>query len=233
MKGKLYLLPTTLGENNPVDVIPETVLEKLNHINIFIVENVRTARRYLKRAGIKTAIDDLKFYVLDKRTTADRYASYLKLIKNEDIGLLSEAGCPAVADPGANIVALAHQKGIQVIPFVGPSSILLSLMASGFNGQNFAFVGYIPVKKNERIKALKKIEKRSLTDKQTQIFIETPYRNNQILEDLINACSKKTKLCIACDITLSSEFIQTKTLGEWRKNKPDLHKRPAIFLILA
>ncbi len=233
MKGKLYLIPTTLGETEVEKVIPAFVLDIINQITIYIVENVRTARRYLVKAGIKTPIDDLQFHVLDKHTTETEFAQFLNQIENQHIGVMSEAGCPGIADPGAAIVELAHRKNIQVVPLVGPSSILLALMASGFNGQNFAFSGYIPVKKPERTKAILALEKRSLFEKQTQIIIETPYRNLQLLDDLIQSCNSKTRLCIACDITTGDEFIQTKTLAEWKKLKPDLNKKPAIFLIQA
>ncbi len=233
MKGKLYLIPTTLGETQVEKVIPAFVLDIINQITIYIVENVRTARRYLVKAGIKTPIDNLQFHVLDKHTTEAEFAQFLNEIENQHIGVMSEAGCPGVADPGAAIVELAHRKNIQVVPLVGPSSILLALMASGFNGQNFAFSGYIPVKKPERTKAILALEKRSLFEKQTQIVIETPYRNLQLLDDLIQTCNSKTRLCIACDITTDDEFIQTKTLADWKKIKPDLNKKPAIFLIQA
>lgn len=233
MKGKLYLIPTTLGDSKVENVIPSYVLELINEINIYIVENVRSARRYLRKAGIKTAIDDLTFHVLDKRTKESELNSFLKEIKTQNIGLISEAGCPGVADPGASIAAIAHNRGIQVIPLVGPSSILLAQMASGFNGQNFAFVGYIPVKKPERLKAIQRLEKRSALENQTQIFIETPYRNMHLFDDIINSCNKNSKLCIASDITLETEFIQTKSMANWKKERPQLHKRPTIFLIQA
>ncbi len=233
MKGKLYLIPTTLGESAIERVIPAYVLEVINQVTIYIVENVRTARRYLVKAGIKTPIDSLQFFVLDKHTNEAEFSTFLKDIENQPIGLMSEAGCPGIADPGAAIVELAHKKNIQVIPLVGPSSILLALMASGFNGQNFAFSGYIPVKKPERTKAILALEKRSLFEKQTQIVIETPYRNLQLLDDLIQTCNSKTRLCIACNISLDDEFIQTKTLADWKKKIPDLNKKPAIFLIQA
>ncbi len=233
MKGKLYLIPTTLGESAIERVIPAYVLEVINQVTIYIVENVRTARRYLVKAGIKTPIDSLQFFVLDKHTNEAEFSTFLKDIENQHIGLMSEAGCPGIADPGAAIVELAHKKNIQVIPLVGPSSILLALMASGFNGQNFAFSGYIPVKKPERTKAILALEKRSLFEKQTQIVIETPYRNLQLLDDLIQTCNSKTRLCIACNISLDDEFIQTKTLADWKKKIPDLNKKPAIFLIQA
>ena len=233
MKGKLYLIPTTLGDSKVENVIPTYVLELINEINIYIVENVRTARRYLRKAGIKTPIDDLTFHVLDKRTKESELHSFLKEIKTQNIGLISEAGCPGVADPGASIAAIAHERGIQVIPLVGPSSILLAQMASGFNGQNFAFVGYIPVKKPERLKAIQRLEKRSAIENQTQIFIETPYRNMHLFDDILHSCNKKTRLCIASDITLETEFIKTKSIAAWKNSRPELHKRPTIFLIQA
>ena len=233
MKGKLYLIPTTLGDSKVENVIPTYVLELINEINIYIVENVRSARRYLRKAGIKTAIDDLTFHVLDKRTNESELHSFLKEIKTQSIGLISEAGCPGVADPGASIAEIAHERGIQVVPLVGPSSILLAQMASGFNGQNFAFVGYIPVKKPERLKAIQRLEKRSAVENQTQIFIETPYRNMHLFDDILSSCNKKTKLCVASDITLETEFIQTKSVAAWKNARPELHKRPTIFLIHA
>ena len=232
MSAKVYLIPTTLG-NSPVEnVIPQYVVNIINSTNHYIVENIKTARRYLIKAGIKTKIDDLTFFELNKHTSPKEFDSFLEPIKeNQNIGIISEAGTPGVADPGADIVAIAHQKNIPVVPLVGPSSILLSVMASGLNGQSFAFVGYLPVKKHERIKRIKEIEWKSQTEDQTQLSIETPYRNNHLLDDLLTTCSAETKLCIATDITLESESIKTKTINEWKKGIPNLHKRPTIFLI--
>jgi len=232
MSAKVYLIPTTLGDS-PVDqVIPSYVVDIINSTNHYIVENIKTVRRYLIKAGIKTKIDDLTFYELNKHSSPDKYASYLNPIKeNQNVGIISEAGTPGVADPGAEIVAIAHRKNISVVPLVGPSSILLSIMASGLNGQSFAFVGYLPIQKQDRIKRIKELERRSQAENQTQLFIETPYRNNHLFEDLLSTCSAETKIGIAADITLETEYIKTKSVKEWKKEIPNLHKRPSIFLI--
>jgi len=233
MKGKLYLIPTTLGESRIENVIPAFVVDIINQTNHYIVEDVKTARRYLIKAGIKTKIDDLTFFTLNKHSLPQEYESYLKPISEGfHVGIISEAGAPGVADPGADIVKIAHEKNIEVVPLVGPSSILLSVMASGLNGQNFAFNGYLPIQKPDRIKTLKELEKRSYIEKQTQLFIETPYRNNHLIEDILATCQPETMLCIAADITLETEFIKTKPIKEWKKQVPDLNKRPAIFLLL-
>lgn len=232
MCAKVYLIPTTLGDSPVENVIPKYVVDIINQTQHYIVENIKTARRYLIKAGIKTKIDDLTFYELNKHSSPEEYDSYLNpIIENKNVGIISEAGTPGVADPGADIVAIAHRKNIPVVPLVGPSSILLSVMASGLNGQSFAFVGYLPIKKPERIKRIKELERRSQAENQTQLFIETPYRNQHLLEDIISNCSPETKLCIATDITLETEFIKTKTVREWKKALPNLHKRPTIFLI--
>lgn len=233
MNGKLYLIPTTLGESPINKVIPGFVIDIINQTKHYIVEDVKTARRYLIKAGIKTKIDDLTFFVLNKHSSPQEYESYLKPISvGFHVGIISEAGAPGVADPGADIVKIAHEKNIEVVPLVGPSSILLSVMASGLNGQNFAFNGYLPIQKSDRVKTLKDLEKRSYIEKQTQLFIETPYRNNHLIEDILTTCQPETMLCIAADITLETEFIKTKPIKEWKKQVPDLNKRPAIFLIL-
>ncbi len=232
MKGKLYLIPITLGESNIESVIPKKVIEKTIAIRHFIVENIRTTRRYLKMLDKNFPIDDTAFFELNKHTTAQQIETYLKpLLTGFNMGVISEAGVPGVADPGAAVVELAHKNNIQVVPFVGPSSILLAVMASGLNGQNFAFNGYLPVKSNERIKQIKYLEKKSMNEQQSQLFIETPYRNNAMVNDILNSCYPNTKLCIACDITLGSEFIKTDTIQNWKKQKPDINKRPAIFII--
>ena len=232
MSAKVYLIPTTLGDSPVENVIPQYVIDIINSTNHYIVENIKTARRYLIKAGIKTKIDDLTFYELNKHTSPNDFVAFLNPIKdNNNIGIISEAGTPGVADPGADIVAIAHQQNIPVVPLVGPSSILLSVIASGLNGQSFAFVGYLPIKKHERIKRIKELEWKSQTENQTQLFIETPYRNNHLLDDLLTTCSADTRLCIAADITLESEFIKTKSIKEWKKGIPNLHKRPTIFLI--
>ncbi len=232
MTGFIYLIPTTLGDTEVSSVIPAEVNTIVKSIKHFIVEDVRTARRYLKKIDKAINIDELTFYELNKRTTDKEKSNYLNAAKKGNhMGIISEAGCPGVADPGADIVATAHFMGIRVMPLVGPSSILLSLMASGMNGQSFAFNGYLPIKSGERSKKLKQLEGRSISENQTQIFIEAPFRNNQLLKDILSSCSGKTKVCIACDITLETEFIQTKTVNQWKNQIPELHKRPAIFLI--
>ncbi len=231
MKGKLYLIPTTLGDTELSGVIPQEVQQLIPQLKYFIVENIRTARRYLKKVDRNIDIDSLTFYELNKHSSPNEIVGYLDAINHFDIGIISEAGCPGVADPGADVVKLAQERDIQVVPLVGPSSILLSLMASGFNGQNFAFNGYLPIKANERAKKIKQLEARSFSEDQTQIFIETPYRNNKLIEDIIANCNGKTMLCVAVDITLSSEWIKTMPLSLWRKSNVDLHKKPAIFLL--
>ena len=232
MKGKLYLIPTTLGEASHEISFPsynDVIISGLKH---YVVEELRSARRFLKKVDKSIDIDNLTIEVLNEHTDIKDVSELLRYAENgEDIGLVSEAGCPAVADPGADIVSVAHRKGIQVVPLVGPSSILMSLMSSGFNGQNFAFVGYLPVKPNEKIQRLKHLEGRVYAENQTQIFIEAPYRNNQLLETMVKCLQPHTRICVAADITLESEFIVTKTANEWKKSMPELHKRPTIFLI--
>jgi 16S rRNA (cytidine1402-2'-O)-methyltransferase len=230
--SNLYLIPTTLGESDTARVIPSDVSAIVKNIKYFIVENIRTARRYLRKMDPQLNIDELQFFELNQHTDGTVIAEYLRpILEGFDVGIISEAGCPGIADPGAEVVKIAHTRQIRVIPLVGPSSILLSLMASGMNGQNFAFIGYIPVKPAERIKAIREIERRSGFEKQTQIFIEAPYRNAQLINDLINTLGDQTRLCIACDITLETEYIKTLTVAQWKKGVPDLNKRPAIFLI--
>lgn len=230
--GKLYLIPTTLGDNNPLDVLPHTVKRAVELIDCYIVENEKTARRFIKNLVPEKVQAHLSISVLDKHNP---YADYSKMVEpllaGIDIGLMSEAGCPGVADPGAAIVKLAHEKNISVIPLVGPSSILLAMMGSGLNGQSFAFNGYLPIDKNEKKNALKNFEKLSFEKNQSQLFIETPYRNNKLLEDLLQILQPSTLLCIAADITLPTEFIKTYKVAEWKKQKIDLHNRPAIFIV--
>lgn len=232
MKSKLYLIPNFLGESLPEMVLPSGLSDIIKGIRYFIVENERTARRFLKKINPDTCIDDLTFFLLNEHTDKKNISDYLEPAKEgNSIGIISEAGVPGVADPGAEIVAIAHGLNIQVVPLVGPSSILLSLMASGLCGQNFAFIGYLPVRPGDRIRQIKKIEQTSLTEKQTQIFIETPYRNMALLKDLINVCHPATKLCIASNLTTEEEFVKTKTVSEWKRNIPDLHKKPTVFLL--
>lgn len=233
MKGKLYLIPAPLGEGSLETVIPSGMAEIARKLKFFIVENERTARRYLKKIDREIRIEDLQFIVLDEHTKDVTTAQYLGFLEaGHDVGLMSEAGCPAIADPGAAVVALAQQKDIQVIPLVGPSSILMAFMASGFNGQSFAFNGYLPVKPEEKLRSLKNLEKRARTENQPQAFIETPYRNLKIFDDLLKNLLPDTKLCVAVDITQPSEFIRTKTIREWRNlPMPDMNKKPAVFII--
>ncbi|MCX6229974.1 MAG: SAM-dependent methyltransferase [Bacteroidetes bacterium] len=231
-KGKLYLIPSTIGETAVDMVIPSYNNNVINTINIYIVEEIRTARRFLKKAGIIKPIDELTFLVLNEHSKPEEIANYLDAIsKGENIGLLSEAGLPCIADPGADIVRIAQQKNIEVIPLVGPSSILLALMASGFNGQQFTFLGYLPVDKVLRISRIKEIEKNAYQRNETQIFIEAPYRNNQLIESLLQTCRGETLLCIATDITLPNAFIKTKTIASWKKSVPDFHKKTTVFLL--
>lgn len=228
----LYLIPTILGEVDLERVLPNYNSSVIKRIQYFVVENIRTARRFIKKTDHEINIDDLVFFELNEHTDKKTLEEFLQPISEGfDIGIISEAGCPGVADPGADLVRIAHEKNIKVIPLIGPSSILLSLMASGMNGQNFAFLGYLPVKPAERIKTLKEIERRSAIEKQTQIFIETPYRNMKLFEDLLATLHPLTRLGIAADLTIESEYIRTQTISNWKKQKPDLNKRPAIFLI--
>ena len=233
-KGKLYLIPSPLGENDPEEVIPGPVLKSLEGFRTFVVEEIRTARRYLSRAGLKGHIGELEFFELNEHTDAATIESYLKLFnEGNNVALISEAGLPAVADPGAQLVALAHRHGIEVVPAVGPSSLMLALMASGLNGQSFAFVGYIPAKTDERKARLKLLEKISGQLKQTQILIETPYRNDSLFTDILSTCSANTRICVAANITMPDAYIKTKTVTEWKKEKLTIGKRPCVFLILA
>lgn len=230
--GKLYLIPTTLGDNDPLEVLPVSVQKHIERIDTFIVENEKTARRAIKRLVPTKSQPALKLFTLNKFTDPAEISTFLKPCKDGvDVGLLSEAGCPGVADPGAEIVKIAHREQIQVVPLVGPSSILLAMMGSGMNGQNFAFNGYLPIDKSARKSELKNLERLSLEKNQAQSFIETPYRNNKMLEDLITTLHPATRVCIACDITLSTEYIVTKPISEWAKTKVDLHKRPTIFIL--
>jgi 16S rRNA (cytidine1402-2'-O)-methyltransferase len=231
MKGKLYLIPALIGDTAIEKVIPAYIKEIVSGIRYYIVENERTARRMLIKLGIRVPIDDLKFYILNQHTDDSEIPAFLDIAETEDIGLLSEAGVPAVADPGGAIVALAHLRGIRVIPLVGPSSILMSLMASGLNGQNFAFNGYIPVKDPDRSRKLRQLENRSGSEHQSQIFIEAPYRNNQLLKDIISNCNENTMLCIASEISTENEFIQTHPLKYWKTHTPDLHKKTVIYIL--
>ncbi|GAA4037300.1 SAM-dependent methyltransferase [Flavobacterium cheonhonense] len=231
-KGKLYLIPTTLGESDPMDVLPQTVKRAIDFIDHYIVENEKTARRFIKAVNAQKVQAELKISLLNKHTEVSEHNAMIKpCLEGINVGLMSEAGCPGVADPGAVIVKIAHEKGIQVVPLVGPSSILLAMMASGMNGQSFAFNGYLPIDKSDKKSALKNFEKMSSDKNQSQIFIETPYRNNKLLEDILSALQPNTHLCIAADITLPTEYIKTLRVTDWKKTKVDLHNRPTIFII--
>ena len=228
------MIPSPLGENDPAEVIPGPVLESLKGFRTFVVEEVRTARRYLSRAGMKGRIGELEFFELNEHTDGSIVESYLKLFEDgNDVALISEAGLPAVADPGAQLVALAHRHGIEVVPAVGPSSLMLALMASGLNGQSFAFCGYIPAKTDERRSRLKNLEKLSGQLKQTQIIIETPYRNDSLFSDILGVCSPSTKVCVAANITMPDAYIKTMRVEQWKKTGLVIGKRPCVFLILA
>ncbi|MBE7648852.1 SAM-dependent methyltransferase [Tenacibaculum finnmarkense] len=232
MKGKLYLIPTTLGDTEPLEVMPISVKKVIEHLDFFIVENEKSARGFIKKITPNKSQPSLELLLLDKYSNDIETQNYLDVCeKGISIGLLSDAGVPAVADPGAMIVKLAHEKGIQVVPLVGPSSILMAMMGSGMNGQSFAFNGYFPIDKSDRKRAIKELEKLSSVKNQSQIFIETPYRNEKMLDDLRNVLSADTRVCVACDITLPSEYIKTFTVKEWKHIKTDLHKRPTIFII--
>lgn len=234
VKGRLYLIPSPLGENDPTEVIPAPVLSSLGRFRTFVVEEVRTIRRYLSRAGLKGKIEGLEFHELNEHTDDATIESYLSLFDSgNDVALISEAGLPAVADPGAKLVALAHRHGIRVVPLVGPSSLMLALMASGLNGQSFAFCGYIPAKTDERRSKLRTIEKVSAQLNQTQILIETPYRNDALFADILSVCSPATRVCVAADITTENEYIMTKKVAQWKKTGLVIGKRPCVFLILA
>ncbi|MEX2591842.1 MAG: SAM-dependent methyltransferase [Anditalea sp.] len=233
-QGKLYLIPNVLAENTAQQVITPQVKEVIKNTSYYLVENLRTARRFISSLKLKITIEDLKMEVLDKKTKEHQMKQLMgPIFRGHDMGVISEAGCPGIADPGALAVAFAHQKGFQVIPLSGPSSMFLALMASGFNGQSFAFLGYIPIDKKARIEAIREIERDSLKYDRTQIFMETPFRNNHLFEDLKNSLHPNTKLCIAKNITGTDELIQSNTLAEWKKIKIDLHKVPTVFLIYA
>ncbi len=233
-KGRLYLIPSPLGDNDPKEVIPAPVLESLGRFRTFVVEEVRTARRYLSKAGLKGRIEGLEFHELNEHTDQATVESYIRLFDGgNDVALISEAGLPAVADPGAQLVALAHRHGIEVVPQTGPSSLMLALMASGLNGQSFAFCGYIPAKTDERRSRLRTLEKVSGQLRQTQIIIETPYRNDSLFADILSVCSPSVRVCVAADITMPDAYIKTRKVSEWKKEGLVIGKRPCVFLLLA
>lgn len=232
-KGTLFLLPVPLAENSIAKSVPPLHNEVINKLNTYIVENEKTARAWLKAMQLSTPQSQLRIHVYGKHSEKTSLGSYfLELESGKDVGLMSEAGCPAIADPGSDLVTEAHRRGIKVVPLVGPSSILLALMASGLNGQSFAFYGYLPIDKTERSKRIKELESISERLKQTQIFIETPFRNNPLLEEILRTCQPNTKLCVAVNLTAEDEEIYSLSIAEWRKKKTDFHKKPAIFLLL-
>jgi 16S rRNA (cytidine1402-2'-O)-methyltransferase len=230
--GVLYLIPTPLGEGDFGWTMPAAVRQCIGSLSNYIVERPKTARHFLKQAGCKLPLQEIQMQVLDKHTRPDELPALLApLLSGHDVGLLSEAGCPAVADPGADLVRLAHLNNVRVIPLVGPSAILLALMASGLNGQCFKFHGYLPIERNARVSKITALEKQSVQYDQTQIFIETPYRNQGLLVLLTQTCRRDTDLCIASDLTLATEYIATRTVKAWQHNLPDINKKPAMFLI--
>lgn len=234
LQGKLYLIPTTLGDNEPLEVLPISIKRAIEDIDYYIVENEKSARHFIKKISPRKSQPDLHLETLNKYTEPTLIPTFLQpCSEGHNVGVLSEAGCPGIADPGADVVKIAHEKGIQVVPLVGPSSIILALMASGLNGQNFAFNGYLPIDQLERKKAIKRLEKISREQNQSQLFIETPYRNDKLFAELIKALSNATMLCVATDITLPTEYIATKTVDSWKKTPVNLHKRPTLFIIHA
>lgn len=232
--GSLFLIPSTLGDNEPLEVLPISIKRAIEEINHFIVENEKTARRFIKKISPRKSQSGLHIELLNKYTEPGSITTFLDpCLQGKNIGILSEAGCPGIADPGADIVRIAHEKGIQVVPLVGPSSVLLALMASGLNGQSFAFNGYLPIEASERKKTIKAFERLSREKGQSQLFIETPYRNDALLGEFLKVMSNTTMLCIATDITLPTESISTKSVAEWKDIPMELHKRPSIFIIQA
>jgi 16S rRNA (cytidine1402-2'-O)-methyltransferase len=230
--GKLYLIPNFLANDSQNDFLPEMVKRMTHHLKNFVVESEKEARALIKKLQLNTPQNELQIFILNEHTEANTYHQLLKALENDqDAGIISDAGLPCVADPGFQLVALAHQKNIKVIPLPGSSSIFMALMASGFSGQNFAFTGYLPIDKNLRVKRIKELERELVTNHQAQIFMETPYRNNHLIDDLVKNCNGNVLLCIACNISANDELIQTKPIKEWVKVKPDLHKKPTIFIL--
>lgn len=232
MKAALYLIPVTLGETTAERVLPEYNKDIIRGIRHYIVENIRSARRFLKLVDQSIEIDELTFYELNKHTNLDEIGNYLyPLTQGQSVGVISEAGCPAIADPGSDVVAIAQKKNYTVVPLIGPSSILLSLMGSGFNGQSFAFHGYLPIDSKDRKQKIEQMETRIFKEHQTQLFIETPYRNDKLVDDLLKFCNQNVKLCIAMNLTCEDEYIKTMPIQNWKKNLPDMNKKPCIFLL--
>lgn len=231
-KGALYLIPVTLGDNDPLEVMPISVKRVIESVDHYVVENEKTARRAIKSIAPDKDQNILEFSLINKYTEASELPAFLNpCLEGKSMGLMSEAGVPGIADPGADVVAIAHGKGVRVIPLVGPSSILMAMMASGLNGQNFAFNGYLPIDNKERKRRIVELEQRSRQEQQAQSFIETPYRNNKLIEVLMASLHPETLLCIACDITLPSEYIKTQSIAQWKNSALDIHKRPALFIL--
>ncbi|MGB2386388.1 MAG: SAM-dependent methyltransferase [Flavobacteriaceae bacterium] len=232
MSGKLYLIPNTLGDVAPLETMPISIKKIIEEVDIYIVENEKSARRFIKSVSASKPQSELRLFPLNKFTAPSEIPAYLQPCKQGiSVGLISDAGCPGVADPGAEVVRLAHQNSIKVVPLVGPSSILLAMMSSGMNGQNFAFNGYLPIDKNERKIKLKQLEKRSFEEQQAQLFIETPYRNQKLLEDMCRILHQNTRICLAIDLTLQTEYIKTQKVSQWKTTKIEFHKRPTLFII--
>lgn len=233
-KGKLYLIPSPLGENSPEEVLPAPVIQRACSLKRFVVEEVRTARRFLSKCGLKGHIDELEFHELNEHSDLSSVKALMRLFDDgADVGLISEAGLPAVADPGAALVELCHKAGVEVVPLVGPSSLMLALMASGLNGQSFAFCGYISAKSDERRSALKKLEQQSAAGSVSQIMIETPYRNDSLFADMLSVLKGGTRICVAADISLQTQYIRTDSVEGWKKSRPTIGKRPCVFILLA
>lgn len=233
MKGKLYLIPSPLGDNDPAEVLPASTLQIACGLQCFVVEELRTVRRFLSRAGLRGHIEELEFHELNEHTRPEEVEAFAELFERGDVGLVSEAGLPAVADPGAALVDLCHRIGVEVVPLVGPSSLMLALMASGLNGQSFAFRGYLPAKTDERRNALKDAERLSRSLNQSQIIIETPYRNDSFFADMLQVLSPATRITVAADITLPTQFIRTRTAAQWKREPVTIGKRPCVFIMLA
>ncbi|NNE77669.1 MAG: SAM-dependent methyltransferase [Pricia sp.] len=232
--GKLYLIPTTLGDTEPLEVLPISIKRAVENIDHYVVENEKSARRFIKKISPRKSQPSLQIKILNKYTEVEEIPTLLNpCLEGYHLGILSEAGCPGIADPGTDVVKIAHQKNIQVVPLVGPSSLILALMASGMNGQNFTFNGYLPIDVSERKAAIRRLEKTSRDAKQSQLFIETPYRNDKLFAELVKTLHPDTRLCLACDITLPTEFIATKTVQEWKNSTLELHKRPTLFILEA
>ena len=230
-KGTLYLIPSLLSEENAA-IIPAHTREILYTLDHFVVENEKTARHFLKAVQYPKPLQDASMHLLNEHTKAEEVNGMLKpLLEGKNIGIISEAGCPAVADPGSDLVRIAHSKNIEIIPLVGPSSLLLALMASGMNGQCFSFAGYLARDRNDRIKAIRELERKVVAKNETQIFIEAPYRNQHLLEDILQSCAPSTLLCLAANLTAASQFVKTKTVAEWKKDIPDIQKKPVVFLL--